>query len=70
MEKTKQLLREKALTEESVLGNTTKIMNLARECNVTLRWLILHTTPPASGMFIYLFVVLSILAFSITHLNW
>ncbi|CAH0381661.1 unnamed protein product [Bemisia tabaci] len=48
MEKTKQLLREKALTEESVLGNTTKIMNLARECNVTLRWLILHTTPPAS----------------------
>ena len=38
-----QLLKEGALTEESVLDNVTKLMNVIRECNVTLRWLMLHT---------------------------
>ena len=38
-----QLLKEGALTEEVVLDNVTKLMNVIRECNVTLRWLMLHT---------------------------
>lgn len=40
---TEQLLKDGALTEENVLDHTNKILNLARECNVTIRWLILHT---------------------------
>ncbi|KAI5713146.1 hypothetical protein M8J75_014032 [Diaphorina citri] len=41
---TNQLLKDGALTEENVLDNTNKILNLARECNVTIRWLVLHTS--------------------------
>uniref|UniRef100_A0A8D8QYM0 WASH complex subunit strumpellin n=1 Tax=Cacopsylla melanoneura TaxID=428564 RepID=A0A8D8QYM0_9HEMI len=41
---TEQLLKDGALTEENVLDHTNKILNLARECNVTIRWLILHTS--------------------------
>jgi WASH complex subunit strumpellin len=39
-----QLLKEGALPEEVVLDNVSKLMNIVRECNVTLRWLMLHTT--------------------------
>lgn len=42
---TKKLLQEGALTEENVLDSAVKVMNVARECNVTLRWTMLHTTP-------------------------
>ncbi|CAG2161735.1 unnamed protein product [Oppiella nova] len=38
-----QLLKEGNLTEEIVLDNVSKLMNLIRDCNVTLRWLTLHT---------------------------
>ena len=38
-----QLLKEGTLTEESVLDNVSKLMNILRDCNVTLRWLMLHT---------------------------
>lgn len=41
---TEQLLKDGALTEENVLDHTNKILNLARECNVTIRWIILHTS--------------------------
>ncbi|GFW82443.1 WASH complex subunit 5 [Trichonephila clavipes] len=40
-----QLLKEGALSEEIVLDNVPKLLNVARECNVTLRWLLLHTVP-------------------------
>lgn len=38
-----QLLKEGALREEFVLDSVPKLLNTARECNVTLRWLLLHT---------------------------
>lgn len=33
------------LTEENVLEKMSKVINLLRDCNVTLRWVILHCTP-------------------------
>lgn len=38
-----QFLKEGALTDEVVLDNVTKLLNVVRESNVTLRWLMLHT---------------------------
>ena len=35
-------LKEGALTEEYVLDHIPKLMNCLRDCNVTLRWLMLH----------------------------
>ncbi|RWS06411.1 WASH complex subunit strumpellin-like protein, partial [Dinothrombium tinctorium] len=40
-----QLLKEGALTEETVLDNVSKLINIIRECNVSLKWIMLHTTP-------------------------
>ncbi|UYV65164.1 KIAA0196 [Cordylochernes scorpioides] len=45
-----QLLKEGSLTEDSVLSNVNKLMNICRECNVTLRWMLLHTSTPPSGL--------------------
>ncbi|XP_071117463.1 WASH complex subunit 5-like [Haliotis cracherodii] len=45
-------LKEGVLVEEFVLDNIPKLMNAIRECNVTLRWLMLHTAalpPTAEG---------------------
>lgn len=42
--KTTQILKEGCLIESMLIKNTTKIINLIRNCNVTLRWLILHTS--------------------------
>jgi WASH complex subunit strumpellin len=39
-------LKEGALTEQSLLKNINKIINLLRELNVTLRWQMLHTLDP------------------------
>ena len=36
-------LKEGVLTEEFVLDNIPKMMNVMRDSNVTLRWLMLHT---------------------------
>ncbi|CAK8692488.1 unnamed protein product [Clavelina lepadiformis] len=36
-------LKEGVLTEDYLLDNIPKLMNCLRECNVTLRWLMLHT---------------------------
>ena len=41
---TQRLLQEGALTQENVLDSSVKVLNIIRECNVTLRWLMLHTT--------------------------
>ncbi|GAB6028824.1 WASH complex subunit 5 [Chamberlinius hualienensis] len=38
-----QLLKEGVLVEDTLLDRANKITNLLRECNVTLRWLLLHT---------------------------
>eukprot|EP01087_Luapelamoeba_hula_P013132 TRINITY_DN3739_c0_g1_i1.p1 TRINITY_DN3739_c0_g1~~TRINITY_DN3739_c0_g1_i1.p1 ORF type:complete len:1176 (-),score=252.84 TRINITY_DN3739_c0_g1_i1:43-3570(-) len=37
-------LREGELTSEYVLGSHAKLMNCLRQCNATIRWLILHST--------------------------
>ena len=41
---TEKLLQEGALTENNLLDSSVKVLNLIRECNVTLRWLMLHNT--------------------------
>lgn len=41
---TKQILKEGMLTVENVVANITKIINLIRDCNVYLRFAMLHTT--------------------------
>ena len=42
---TAKLLKEGAMVEESVVDGINKILNVARDCNVNLRWLMLHTNP-------------------------
>ena len=37
-------LKEGVLSEEFVLDNIPKMMNVMRDSNVTLRWLMLHTS--------------------------
>lgn len=39
-----KMLKEGVLTEEYVLDSVSKLMSTLRECNVTIRWLMLHTT--------------------------
>jgi hypothetical protein len=46
---TQQLLKEGALIEENVLDHVSKVTNVVRECNVTLRWLMLHASMPGPG---------------------
>lgn len=46
---TQQLLKEGALVEENVLDHVSKVTNVVRECNVTLRWLMLHASMPGPG---------------------
>ena len=41
---TQKLLQEGALTPENVIDSSVKVLNIIRDCNVTLRWLMLHTT--------------------------
>lgn len=41
---TEKLLQEGALTEENLLDSSVKVLNIIRDCNVTLKWLILHTS--------------------------
>ncbi|KAK6645588.1 hypothetical protein RUM43_001868 [Polyplax serrata] len=43
------LVQEGALTEDQILDNSQKVINLIREANVTLRWLMLHTAPLSSA---------------------
>lgn len=52
---TRQLLQEGALNEDIVLDHVNKVVNVVRECNVTLRWLMLHTAALPPGMSLELF---------------
>lgn len=45
-----QLLKEGILSEEMVLDNVPKLLNTTRECNVTLRWMLLHTAALTSSI--------------------
>lgn len=38
-----QLLKEGFLREEIILDNIPKLLNCLRDCNVTIRWLMLHS---------------------------
>lgn len=38
-----QFLKEGCLREELVLDNIPKLLNCLRDCNVAIRWLMLHT---------------------------
>ena len=40
-----QYLKEGTLVEDYVLDNVGRLMGCLRECNVALRWVILHTAP-------------------------
>lgn len=42
---TRNVLKEGALTEEKLLDNVNTITNLLRDCNVTIRWMMLHVAP-------------------------
>lgn len=45
-----QILKEGALSEDTILAHSNNLLNLLRECNVVLRWLLLHTAPLTSGL--------------------
>lgn len=45
----RQLLKEGVLTEEFLLDNMQKLINLIRQSNVTLRWTLLHTNALTPG---------------------
>lgn len=47
-----QLLKEGALEEDFVLDNVPKLLNTVRECNVTLRWMLLHTVNLSQGFIV------------------
>lgn len=38
------LLKEGTITSDNVFSNNNNILKVLRDCNVTIRWLILHTT--------------------------
>ncbi|ELU12274.1 hypothetical protein CAPTEDRAFT_155968 [Capitella teleta] len=46
-----QYLKEGVLREDYVLDNIPKLMNTMRECNVTIRWIMLHTAALSTGFF-------------------
>lgn len=45
----RHLLKEGVLTDDYLLDNMQKLMNLVRQANVTLRWMLLHTGSLAAG---------------------
>lgn len=46
---TDQLLSEGAMSEARVLDHNNRILNLLRECNVMLRWAMLHAATLAKA---------------------
>ncbi|XP_078609635.1 WASH complex subunit 5-like [Branchiostoma floridae x Branchiostoma japonicum] len=46
----KQQLKEGVLTEEFVLDSIPKLMNIIRECNVTIHWMLLHTVESGADL--------------------
>lgn len=47
IQKTRTLLKDGVITQQMLMKNIIKIVNLIRECNVTLRWMMLHTSKSA-----------------------
>lgn len=45
-----QLLKEGFLREEIVLDNIPKLLNCLRDCNVAIRWLMLHSAESGGNM--------------------
>ncbi|XP_055613775.1 WASH complex subunit 5 [Uranotaenia lowii] len=48
--KTRNILKEGNLTEQKLLDNIPKVTALIRECNITVRWVMLHTGQPMIDM--------------------
>lgn len=48
----REVLKEGVLNEEFLLDNMPKLINLIRQSNVTLRWMLLHTNSLIPGKFI------------------
>uniref|UniRef100_A0A1B0GJP1 WASH complex subunit 5 n=2 Tax=Lutzomyia longipalpis TaxID=7200 RepID=A0A1B0GJP1_LUTLO len=46
LKQSRELLSEGVLSEKYLISNTVRIINAIRECNVTLRWLMVHTVDP------------------------
>ncbi|XP_052859706.1 WASH complex subunit 5 [Anopheles cruzii] len=42
--RTRNILREGNLTEQKLLDHMPKVLGLVRECNITVRWVMLHTS--------------------------
>ena len=49
LKQTEQLRADGALSEGRVLDHSNKILNLLRECNVALRWVMLHAASLSRG---------------------
>lgn len=45
-----QLLKEGFLREEIILDNIPKLLNCLRDCNVAIRWLMLHSADSGENM--------------------
>lgn len=45
-----QFLKEGCLREELVLDNIPKLLNCLRDCNVAIRWLMLHTADTGKAL--------------------
>lgn len=56
MKVTQQKLKAGGLTKTNVLELVDKVVNVIRNCNVTLRWLMLHTASTYSGKLLFLFL--------------
>ncbi|XP_035916794.1 WASH complex subunit 5 [Anopheles stephensi] len=48
--RTRNILREGNLTEQNLLDHMPKVMALVRDCNITVRWIMLHTTSVSSAL--------------------
>lgn len=53
-----QFLKEGYLREEMVLDNIPRLLNCLRDCNVAIRWLMLHTADSGKAQKVF-FVKLS-----------
>lgn len=55
-----QFLKEGYLREEMVLDNIPKLLNCLRDCNVAIRWLMLHTADSGNAQKGWPFILLHI----------
>lgn len=49
VEELKKVLKEGVIVEDNILERANKVIALLRDCNVTLRWTMLHTAPLNPG---------------------